>query len=158
MYSCTLVLMHSCTLLVNVCHTAPASISTKNISVYILYISGPANNLKILATPTECLLHPHPDSVARPRGRQCHPGSSSQRHPQCRADTVSAPPRQRGHPPHRRMSAVLSHPKLSPLKLTGPKYAAAVQAAASAAATLFLSPGCKACCYQKPAGCYTQGN
>ena len=46
MYTCTHVLMYSCTLIVNVRHTATASMSTKNISVYILYISGPANNLK----------------------------------------------------------------------------------------------------------------
>ena len=60
MYSCTLVLMYSCTHLVNVYHTATVwrLCLRKKPSVYILYISGPANNLKIPNTPTECP-HPH---------------------------------------------------------------------------------------------------
>ena len=156
MYSCTLVLMYSCTHLVNVYHTATVRLLylRKNIPVYILYTSGPANNLRIPNAPTEC--HPlHQDTVGRPRGRPCHPGSASRHHPQCLADTVSAPPHQRGYPPR---LVVLSPPKLSPPELTGPKCAAAVHAAAVAAATLSQSPECKACCSRKPTGCYTQEN
>ena len=60
MYSCTLVLMYSCTHIVNVYDTATVRrlYLRNNTSVYILYISGPANNLKISNTPTECP-HPH---------------------------------------------------------------------------------------------------
>ena len=59
-YSCTPVLMYSCTHLVNVYHTATVwrLCLRKKPLVYILYISGPANNLKIPNTPTECP-HPH---------------------------------------------------------------------------------------------------
>ena len=60
MYSCTPVLMYSCTHIVNVYDTATVRrlYLRNNTSVYILYISGPANNLKISNTPTECP-HPH---------------------------------------------------------------------------------------------------
>ena len=53
MHSCTCthvpvysVLKRPCIILVNVRHSATATMSMTNISVYILYISGPANNLK----------------------------------------------------------------------------------------------------------------
>ena len=60
MYSCTDVLLYSCTHIVNVYDTATVRrlYLRNNTSVYILYISGPANNLKISNTPTECP-HPH---------------------------------------------------------------------------------------------------
>ena len=60
MYSCTDVLLYSCTHIVNVYDTATVwrLYLRNNTSVYILYISGPANNLKISNTPTECP-HPH---------------------------------------------------------------------------------------------------
>ena len=64
-YSCTHVLMHpvlctyvpvysvlmySCTIPVNVRHSATATMSMTNISVRILYISNPVNNLKTCHT------------------------------------------------------------------------------------------------------------
>ena len=60
MYSCTDVLLYSCTHIVNVYDTATVRrlYLRNNTSVYILYISGPTNNLKISNTPTECP-HPH---------------------------------------------------------------------------------------------------
>ena len=163
MYSCTYVLMYSRTYILMYSCTQPAimlpllGLRTVLRTTYCTYLIPKIINQKS-NTPTEYPLHPHPGNASRHRGRQCHPGSSSQHHLQFPEDMVSAPPRQIRRPHHIQLSVPWLSPRLSRPRLTGPMCAAAAPSAASAAATLVLSPGCKACCCPKPAGCYTQGN